>query len=446
MAAVRTLLALGVAAVSAGCAAVGGFPPLHSTESDLPGGVTETRTLFGLILERIEPDGTVTRAIRPLGSRRVRPDGTRIVDVLPPIGRDWRSDGTRTTQVWPLYYRTSVEEFDPEVGEPSHDRDATLLPVLFWGDESGEGEYFLFLPFGGTLKGKLLSDEITVYGFPFYLTTRKDGWHGHHVLWPLVAWGEGDGRSHFRVLPFWSATDTQKAHHRSVAWPIVHWGTETRGDREFTNWMVFPLVGRSASTDGATSQWTVLYPFFHWGHDTKTGDQHRAILWPIHRRIVRPGHSESTWWWPFWGHYTSATERSTFYLWPLGWDQVEEHLDGERSSRQYFVPFWMHNVRTESDGTLARESFRTWPLFSWEEEPARGTHTLRIPDLVPVVGWEVGETVYTELLTLFHSRSDEQGRAAWDLPLGIVGYRRRSDGSRILRLLWWIDIPLGGGS
>ena len=160
------------------------------------------------------------------------------------------------------------------------------------------------------------------------------------------------------------------------------------------------------------------------------------------KRSVQPGVSKSTWFWPFYGNYESETESSSFYAWPIVWKQ--EELRGEvLAKRTYVVPFWMKSETGPPDGPPTAEALRAWPLFSYRRKPD-GLETLRVPELIPFFGWETGETVYSELLNLFHWRRDAEGRVAWDGPLGIVRYRRRGDEAS-LRLLWWIDIPLGGG-
>ena len=65
---------------------------------------------------------------------------------------------------------------------------------------------------------------------------------------------------------------------------------------------------------------------------------------------------------------------------------------------------------------------------------------------IPLVfGWEPGERVYADLLSLVRWESDADGRSSWDGPLNLFGYRRDADGKKSLRLLWWFEIPLGGG-
>jgi hypothetical protein len=424
-----------------GCATVDGFPPFYETEEGLPHQAAEDRAAFGLVTTRREADGRVVRTVRPLWTDRELPSGDEQLHVLPPIAYKQVTAGLASMIVWPFYFDTSAGNEEERETQESDD-DTWLFPLAAWGEEPGEGSYLAVMPFGGTLKGKLLADEIDIYGFPLYIETRAGEWESSHVLWPLIAWGSGDGREHFRILPFYSASDSENGSRRSVAWPIVHWSEGKLPDgREVSGWFVFPLVGHTASEDASYEQTTVLYPFFEWAHDDVTGYEQRSVLWPFHVWDHRPGVSEKEWWWPFWGKFESETERATFYLWPLGWDQEQKLHDGwER--RQYFVPFWMQSERGVEPGVAEHTETRVWPFYA-SAESADGSSKLRFPEILPFFGWEAGETVYSELLNLVRYESDAEGVSAWDGPFGIVRYRRDESGNRTLRLFWWIDLPLG---
>ena len=425
-----------------GCATGRGLPPLWEVESGLPGDSTVRRAAFGLFEERVDADGTSRTILRPFGEARRTPDDHRALHVLPPLYERTSSPTSSGRTVLPLYFETRSGT-DEQATAGTSDDDVWLFPFVAWGSEPGEGAYFLLLPVGGTLKGKLLADEITVRGFPLWIRTRDGDWRSTHLLWPLIAWGSSPTRSHFRVLPFWSQSDGERIHRRSLLWPFVHWSQERRGERRLDGWFVFPLVGHRAAADGSSWQWTFLFPFFQFARDEATGDEYDAVLWPFYRRSLRPGMSESTWWWPVWGETVEEQTRTTFWAWPLGWDQWETRGDQERR-RRMLVPLWMKSESGPVGDAPTAEAFRSWPLVSWERD-ADGRESGRIPEIVPVFGWGPGERVYGDLLSLVRWDSDAEGRAAWDAPLGIVRYRKDAAGARRLTLLWWFDIPLGGG-
>lgn len=420
-----------------------GVPPLWEIEAGLPGDVSVLRAGFGLYEERKEPDGTEYTTLRPLTTSRSSPDESGSFHVLPPLYESGDGKASQGRTVIPLYFQTSRGTAEQRL-EGSANDDTWLFPLWAWGSDPQEGSYFLFLPFGGTLKGKFLADEINIYVFPLYLTTRAADWSSTHVLWPLIAWGSSPQRSHFRVLPFWSQTDGERYHRRSLLWPFIHWNSELRGDREMNGWMVFPLVGHRSSTDGTSSQWTFLYPFFQFARDDATGDRYTAVLWPVYKRSVRPGVEDSTWIWPFWGHTETQDATTTFYAWPLGWD-VTTRKGAVVARRQFLVPFYMRSTTGPVEGDPTAVAERSWPLYSYRRDE-KGHERFRFPEIIPVFGWEPGERVYSDLLSIVRWERDATGRTAWDGPLGLFGWREAADGACALRLLWWFEIPMGGGS
>ena len=426
----------------AACSTSRGLPPLFEHEDNLPGRRTEDTAIFGLISKTRSEDGALLSAIRPFMARADDGKGYEKVAVIPPIVGHVETDQVDVTRSWPFVWDSAFGE-EEERKKGTSDDDTTILPILAWGSEPDQGSYFAFFPFGGTLKGRLLSDRIDFVLFPLYTTTETGDWHSTHLIWPLICWGESPTRSHFRIMPFWSQTDSPRFHNRTLLWPFIRWGTEVRGDRTFDSWFVFPLLGHRSSEDDTYSAWTFLYPFFEFAHDDVTGDTYRGIFFPIHKYSLRVGESESTWWWPAYGTYDSEDEHSTFYAWPIVW--VTDEVKGARElRRRYVVPFWMRREMGPKGGPMDDRELRSWPFFSWRERPD-GYQSVRVPEIIPFFGWEAGETCYADILTVFKWRSDREGREAWDGPLSIIRYRRDEKGAKTLTLLWWIDIPVGDG-
>jgi hypothetical protein len=438
--AIRQSLLAGVCLLGACTSPRQGFPPFWEHEAGLPGDLSEDRAFFGFASRTRGPDGALLSAIRPFVATVEDGRGALKVHVVPPFGSHVENTTGEASTVWPLFFDTESGDA-ADVRERRTDDDTWIFPILSWGSEPGEGSYFALFPLYGTLKGKFLADRIDFALFPVYTHTKADDWESTHLLWPLIAWGESRTRSHARFLPFWSQSDSPNRRTRTLLWPFVNWTVQRSGDRTFDSWFLFPLFGRRTSRDGQFSEWTALFPFFEFSHDAKTGDDYRAVLWPVHKRFVKPGVSESTWWWPAYGWYDSQTEHSSFYAWPVVW--VSDETRGRYTHHhRYVVPVWMDRSTTSSDGTPPNEEIRSWPLFAWRRRPD-GYQTLRVPEVIPFFGWEAGETCYADLLSLFHWKADRDGREAWDLPLGMVRYRRTREGRRTLTLLWWIDIPLG---
>ena len=436
------IMALAALITLAACSSGRGLPPFFERESGLPGDLDEDRAVFGIASRTRGPDGALLSAIRPFTAKVEDGHGAEKLHVVPPIGSHVRSATGTSTTVYPLFFRTrDGDEADRESGRS--DDDTWLFPILAWGSEPSDGSYFAAFPVYGTLKQKLLADRIDFVMFPAYTHTQADDWQSTHILWPLIAWGESKTRSHARFLPFWSQSDSTTRRSRTLLWPIVNWSVEEKGGRTFDSWFVFPLLGHRTTRDGQFSAWTALFPFFEFSHDDRTGDDYRAVLWPFHKRSLLPGVSESTWWWPFYGHYDSELEHSAFYAWPIVW--ASDEVRGKYAFRhRYVVPLWMRREVGPVGGPPDEVEVRSWPLFSWRKRPD-GYQSVRVPEIIPFFGWEAGETCYADLVTVFRWSSDAKGREAWDGPLGLVRFRRNTEGRKTLTLLWWIDIPLGGG-
>ena len=439
----RSAALAGACVAAAACSSARGLPPLWEHEDGLPGGLSEDRAAFGLASRTRGEDGGLLSAIRPFVAKVQDGTGREKLHVLAPIGSHTRNAKGEKTTAWPLFF-DDVFGTEVEHARGTSDDDTAILPFLMWGRDPEEGSYFASFPFGGTLKGKLLADRIDFVAFPAWASTRTGDWRSTHVLWPLIAWGESPARSHARFLPFWSQSDSPARSSRTLLWPIGNWGTQTKDGRTFDSWFVFPLAGRRTTRDGEFREWTALFPFFEFSHDDRTGDDSRAVLWPIHKHVLRPGQSETTWWWPAWGTYDSPTEHSSFYAWPVVWESAV--TSGRYVHRHmYVVPVWMHRSTETAAGEPVDEEVRAWPFFDWRRR-GDGYETVRVPEIFPFFGWEPGETLYADLLSLVRWRGDREGRVAWDGPLGAVRYRRSASGAAKLTLLWWIEIPLGGGS
>ncbi len=458
--AVRSMcLLLALALPAAGCAGVrvsidagGGLAPLWESESDLPGDIVEHRWFFGLAREREAPTGERSFVIQPLLERRLAQDGKKHQSfVLPPLAIYGDEDPIETSSVWPFYTSTRFGT-DEQRATGQSDDDTAILPFLLWGDEPAQGPYFCFFPFYGTLKGKLLADEIDIVAFPLYLRTKSGDWKSKHVLWPLIAWGEGEGRSHFRVMPLWSQTDSRTGRRRTALWPLLHASTEERGDRVIDAWMVFPLFGRGASRDGAFLQWSALFPFFQFSRDERTGDRSDGILWPIYRDEYYPGAAERFWLWPFYGEFRTLhdpedltarpAEETRFILWPFYLEKDIREGDFQHRLR-YLIPLWMQTQSEPVGGGPRDEALISWPLFSWSRKPD-GRELMRFPGVIPLFRWDTGQNIYGDLLSLVRYERDREGRARWDAPLGIARWRCSLDGAERLRLLWWLSISWGG--
>ena len=201
---------------------------------------------------------------------------------------------------------------DYEHSDGDKDYDNGFFPLFMYGSGvSPEDNYLFVYPLGGTIRGKLAYDRISPYVFPgftlFFLfppsglftfqtallalaslipvyTEFEDGdYSGTSLFWPLIAWGESSSgkRSKFRILPFYS-------HNRKEGWYdtysyllLINYRELYFSDDTRYTFFFFPFFGRKWSREGRVSSYTVLWPFFSWGHDEVTKDREYNLPWPL---------------------------------------------------------------------------------------------------------------------------------------------------------------------
>ncbi len=349
----------------AGCAGLDRerhLAPLYSEISSAGGGV-ETEALGGAVLVRRDaPRGRFTTwGVRPLFLHHPEGPGRSETDFLVPLGRVRRAPEEHTWALVPLARYSRVRE---EEGERWSF--LSLLGIYFAGFPDGRRVRAWF-PFAGVVEGNLTFDRLDWVLFPLYARSVRQGRTSHHVLWPIFAWGRGEGMGGWRVFPLLGHTWREGSYDRWYAlWPVFQWHDSNlkasdpelhRHDRQ-----VFPLF--SFTRQGGYRAYGFLWPFFGWAHDEKSGFWAWDGPWPL-VRVSRPGEDgrgpHRTRFWPLYGHYRGDGLDQRTFLWPLVTRRRERYPDGARDAWNV-VPFWQSWDRTHADGR--RESWRkAWPLF-----------------------------------------------------------------------------------
>lgn len=417
------LAAAALALLTAGCV---GLPDTSSrawpirTEEKTTGGDLALDVLWPLVHAEVRGDTTET-ALRPI-ARRVESEDSVRVEVLWPIYRYRKDPGREGTWLLPLFFdRTvTVEETDRV------DRDWMLLPFFFGGSDSQEGDYFLFFPFWGTTKDLFGTEEIRWRMFPLYLETTDCEHEATHLLWPLIAWGEGGGRTSFRFLPFWSEKDVEgRSWSRSLLWPLFTWGeSELQTDDPVSTFFFFPFYGRSASGKSWTT--TILFPFFMFSGNVD-GYHDSQVLWPIYRSMEAPDKSAFRLW-PFYGHQEFRDEDGEvksyqdYYLWPIVWDESFAMADGRHDVFQV-VPFYRSSRYSAPDGGSKGSEVQVWPLFR-DRTGADGSYRMRILAPIPFTNWDSFEAHWSWLYTLADYREVPGEGESLDLLFGLFQHRR----------------------
>ncbi|MHC4924378.1 MAG: hypothetical protein ACYTG4_09930 [Planctomycetota bacterium] len=488
----RSSLLVLVAAAALGCASLSDGENTHGTpvlerERPVPSAPRSTDWLapFGHNEEHV---GETWTGFRPF-YRRVEGEREGRTEILFPLYRSVEDEYGHRARLFPLVWDDLLEFTD------GPDRGSAVLPLVWWGNEPETGAYFLFLPFGGTAKQKFLTDESTFVLFPLYVGTRTGEYEGTHLVWPLVHWGSGGGKSSFRVLPLFMTGQKDGVHERrKLLWPIIHWGTEDMDTAHpRSHWMVWPLIGRDTSE--VSSGTTLLWPFFSWFDGPRSWG--RDLPFPFYRRrVIEDEDGEKTldllWLWPFYGRSLAgkethldmhdfavqvpAREELRWYAWPLVWD-LEERNDDMHFTSFVIAPIWTRRVtrRPEHEQPHVRTKF--WPLFRSEVQHDGSVEWSSL-SIIPMFHWrhfEANWGIFWELVRrrddpdgswstdllfslirmrggpqgsrfrvpgLFCTESDDEG-SRWSLLEGLVGHESKPDGSSSLQLLWFLDIPVG---
>lgn len=323
-------------------------------------------------------DGQTTWAIPPFWSRTVKPDvEMEEYDILYPFlsydrfGAEYR---------WHLFQVLNFSGGQTQ-DEKSSDK-FTVFPFYFQRRAADPSQnYTALLPFWGTLKNRLLRDEIKFRLFPLYSRTVKkdvvtenfafpflhirhgtqlDGWQ----FWPLMG---HEHRDPFTSTNYLGLEQLTPGHDRLfIGWPFFlnsHSGVGTTNPVH--QHALLPLYSHYRSPQRDSS--TYLWPFFTFTDDRERKYREWGAPWPLVAFARGEGkHMNRVW--PFYSHATNAILTSDFLLWPLyKYNRAQaEPLDRERTRFLLFL----YSELSEKNTITGEAKTRTdlWPLFTARKE------------------------------------------------------------------------------
>lgn len=435
----RGLVWLGLIA-GTGCAGPGTERHLAPLFSDLStaGGGTEIEALGGILrVRRTRPDGPLRQwALRPLVIHDREPDGDSITRFLTPFGVSERGGGEYTWQLLPIarYHERVYENGDIEWQFLS-------LPGIYWSRQPDGRIARAWFPFGGVMEHFLSFDKLVFVLFPIYVRSEQHGRTTHNFLFPIFSTTSGDSKEErdrrgetdrhiteegtgFRIWPIYGRERIEQSHeHIFVLWPIFHWQQNeltNPPDKQEFKWFFFPVVGRT--TRGSYSSTAVLWPFFGYASDPKTGFWSWDGPWPIVRLYDDPvDDAHRARFWPLYSSYHGDGLDSKWYLWPFVNVRHEDYEKAELDGL-YVIPFWRSWRRTDVEAGVS--SFeKLWPLYQVEQTHEHLKRTV-FPALNPL--WRTPEIddMYAWMWELY-SRERDHGLVHERTWLGL--YRREKD-------------------
>lgn len=447
--------------------------PLWFHRLDGDGSMLEWDALWPVLHYERTPEGGSDFRVRPLYRRVTEPvpqnlDGGAVEhQFLWPLGRVRHDSEETTHRLWPLWGWRSRRN---EVGQA--ELDWTLLFPFLWGGTSADGreDYFAFLPFYADIPQFVTYDRFKTILFPLYVRLDKEGHRHRMYLWPLIGTSScaENGHQRWHFYPFYGHDiDPGRYDRRFFLWPFFAWSTELEDTEDpVRSYWCWPLFGwRSGRTVGG---WMALWPFFQhtWKQDHFTA---LNLFWPFIRYYWNRAEDNITvwWFWPFVSRTQTDDQRAWSLLWPLIWWREYDDTYG-RTTQQWILPFWWH-VHQETFGEGDEDFTKVWPLgHRTVRRDAQGRRTTADWSILSPWPWRDGNaTGMTEHYGFLWELAAGRQRAPDDRAVDVLGraftrreragemtasvpflfnYERGKDGSKTLRLLQFLPIPLGSAA
>lgn len=390
------------------------------------------------------------RVLGPFFERQARADGSTFAAIRPfySFTGDSSNEHTLAEYLWPVATckQHHEESYSRILTAYLHDFDRTnslskdrhmIFPVLFWGRNSSNEPYFAFFPLGGRIDDFLFRDRIDFALFPLYTHSTVNDLKSTDLLWPLLSRTTGGKASAFRFFPFYGESARQGEWSKQfVMWPLWSRADYFYEDDAGRSYILFPLFGHSRLTKQET--WWIVPPFLKWAR----GPEYTAVNapWPLFQ-YVSGKNEKKLYLWPLWGaRETGKTEKSSFFLWPVGWTMASKSPSAE-TSKFYLVPLICSEtvsrpavaatnaVGAQTGETAAERYFKLWPLFSWQSNAdAARFRTLELWPMRDPAPIERNLAPFWSLYT--HSANN--GRREDDFLWGLFHYDRSAAGDNAL--------------
>ena len=341
-------------------------------------------------------------------------EGENSTWALPPLFSHTRNTGADTEEFDALYPLLTYDRAGKEsryqlfqllnfaTGNSQEDqisRRFSLFPFFFLQrSENPEKNYAALFPFYGTVKNRLLRDEIHAVLFPLYSQTRKKDVVTENYLFPVGHRRRGDGLTGWQVWPIvghehkdittktnlHAEVEMVPGHDKwFVAWPLY---LRARGGIGTTNPVdslaVLPFYSRVQSPQRETTTW--LWPFFNHTIDREKHYEEWDLPWPLVVFARGEGKTANRVW-PFFSQVRNPVAESSFYLWPLyKYNRFHsDPVDRERTRILFFLYSQTREQNTETGEYRRRTDL--WPLFTSRRDFAGNERLQILAPLEPLV-------------------------------------------------------------
>lgn len=409
----------------------------------------------------VENNQTYTQqSFRPfITTVRMDDNSTETIELLFPLLTYHRTGKEYRVQIGQLL---SFSGGDSQTG--GEENRTTIFPFYF-SRRSGnpERDYTALVPFYGTIKNRMLRDEINFFMLPLYLHSRRGDVETWNYLAPIFHVRRGNNLKGWQVWPLYGQEEKtigpegpgERGGHRwrFIAWPFYHESEEgigTENHRTFNALLPLYAVRRSPKGD-LTS---VLWPFFNKSTDKEKNYTEYSAPWPIWVFGKGPERDKFHLW-PLYGHDRTKTSSKKFYFGPL-YQTSELNTDKIlRQRRRLLAWLYQHTHEERKETGVIKDRRDLWPLFTHVRDG--DTRSLQIfSPLEPLMpGNKKGiARNYSPLFALWHSRENTATGSATSsflfnlyrgertpeskkcsLLFGLIRYKKDEEGKE-LRLLW----------
>lgn len=248
--------------------------------------------------------------------------------------------------------------------------------TLYKGRSDLGQDYWGFFPFYGYTHRRYGVDHNFFLLFPLYYESTDDGDRTFRLLWPLITYARGPGRSSFKV------------------WPLF--GRDAIRDDYYSQFILWPFFQRTLkypASEQASSYLAMPFPIFVRQEDSYSSSTH--ILWPFltFYRHYQSGH----WRFSFRPLFTYGTgggveELSVLFF----YSSKEDHRRATTTKdSDGYISVSADEVVTERSflkmstikkrfrkGCLVYAKYRFWPFAEYVWDAERGSR-LKVPEVVP---------------------------------------------------------------
>lgn len=293
------------------------------------------------------------------------------INFLYPIFRYKKDNSSENISLLPLYSKVSVKHYDDT---EYNDIDSFIFPLIFYGNDKKEGNYFAFVPLFGNMKGKLGKDEIEFYLLPIYLKTKYKNDEIYHIMYPLISYANNEDLKIKKFFPFFGTVEKKNSYQKKfLMFPFYSEKKIFYKNNEYNSHYYFPVYASEHYPVGSYRSY--LYPIFRY----KIGDaKNNFSFLPFVIKEKSPIYTKK-YYSLFYGIKEDLQNNKTigYYLLPFGYFQYGKTVNYNYEN-YYFLPLVKYYKKDDKQNNES-ELLQVFPIFKVDKK--NNTRNIAIPSL-----------------------------------------------------------------